>query len=94
MALEQKSEKCEKNGILKATESEGEMMEDEAERKLNKTSLHDPEEEDVEEEDDDDEKGVTGVDLGPQVSLKDHMEKDKVKKNLNFLYFISLLKKA
>ncbi|XP_074581458.1 rho GDP-dissociation inhibitor 1-like isoform X1 [Curcuma longa] len=82
MALEQKSEQCEKNGILTATENEAETMEDEVKRQLNKTSLRDPEEEEVEEEDDDDEKGVTSVDLGPQVSLKDQMEKDKEDESL------------
>ncbi|XP_042407351.1 rho GDP-dissociation inhibitor 1-like [Zingiber officinale] len=82
MALEQKSEKCEKNGILTATENEREMTEGEVKMQLNKASLRDPEEEEVEEEEDDDEKAVTGVDLGPQVSLKDQMEKDKEDESL------------
>lgn len=46
-------------------------------RKLSEASLYATEDEE-EEEEDDDEKGIKGLDLGPQLSLKDQFEKDKV----------------
>ncbi|KAH7689263.1 Rho protein GDP-dissociation inhibitor protein [Dioscorea alata] len=46
-------------------------------RKLSEASLYATEDEEEEEEEDDEEKGIEGLDLGPQLSLKDQFEKDK-----------------
>lgn len=84
MGLEHKMGNAEKNGILMAREGETEEnsqhkhagKEEEFNRQMSDTSLYATEEE--EEEEDDDGKDGKGIDLGPQVSLKDQMEKDKV----------------
>lgn len=82
MGLEHKMGNAEKNGILMAREGETEEnserkhagKEEEINRQMSETSLYATEEE----EEDDDGKDGKGIDLGPQVSLKDQMEKDKV----------------
>lgn len=53
-------------------------------REMSKVSLYPTEEEEEEEEEEEDRKGVKGIDLGPQVSLKDQIEKDKVWRCLQF----------
>ncbi|CAD5167462.1 unnamed protein product [Musa acuminata subsp. malaccensis] len=81
MGLEHKMGNAEKNGILMAREGETEEnserkhagKEEEINRQMSETSLYATEEE----EEDDDGKDGNGIDLGPQVSLKDQMEKDK-----------------
>ena len=52
-------------------------------RQMSEASLYATEDEE-EEEEDDEEKGSKGLDLGPQLSLKDQFEKDKV-----FIFFLS-----
>ncbi|XP_072978051.1 rho GDP-dissociation inhibitor 1-like isoform X1 [Typha angustifolia] len=79
MGLEENREKADKNGILAPKEvevhREGEDGRDaeRLNRQMSEASLLASDDE----EDDDDSKVVKGIDLGPQVSLKDQMEKDK-----------------
>ncbi|RZS08628.1 hypothetical protein BHM03_00039630 [Ensete ventricosum] len=81
MGLGHKMGNAEKNGILMAREGETEEnsehkhagKEEEINRQMRETALYAT----VEEEADDDGKDGKGIDLGPQVSLKDQMEKDK-----------------
>ncbi|CAL9751508.1 unnamed protein product [Musa acuminata subsp. burmannicoides] len=88
MGLEQKLGKAEQNGTLMVREGERESKSEHGrpggkvgeglDRRMSEISLLATEEE---EEDDDDEeedgKGAKGLDLGPQVSIKDQLEKDK-----------------
>lgn len=88
MGLEQKSGKAEQNGILTVREGEREGKSEHGRpggegeglgRQMSEISLY-ATEEDEEEEDDEEEdgRGAKGLDLGPQVSIKDQLEKDKV----------------
>ena len=86
MGFKENKEIAEKNGILMANEGKklekGEDGDDVEEgegeevlnRKMSEASLYATEDDDEEE----DGKGAKGIDLGPKVSLKDQLEKDKV----------------
>ncbi|XP_073099044.1 rho GDP-dissociation inhibitor 1 isoform X1 [Elaeis guineensis] len=84
MGLEENKEVAEKNGILIVREGEKEEKEkredghdgeDGLNRQMSVASLYATEDDDDEEEEDG--KGAKGIDLGPKVSLKDQLEKDK-----------------
>ncbi|RZS12604.1 hypothetical protein BHM03_00044071 [Ensete ventricosum] len=93
MGLDQKSEKAEQNGILTVREGEREGKSEHGrpggegeglDRQMSEISRYATEEEEEEEEEEDG-KGAKGLDLGPQVSIKDQLEKDKVLASIPFL---------
>ncbi|RRT63776.1 hypothetical protein B296_00005796 [Ensete ventricosum] len=93
MGLGHKMGNAEKNGILMAREGETEEnsehkhagKEEEINRQMRETALYAT----VEEEAGDDGKDGKGIDLGPQVSLKDQMEKDKPEVKILSLSIVS-----
>ncbi|RRT41436.1 hypothetical protein B296_00042163, partial [Ensete ventricosum] len=96
MGLDQKSENAEQNGILTVREGEREGKSEHGrpggegeglDRQMSEISRYATEEEEEEEEEDEEEdgKGAKGLDLGPQVSIKDQLEKDKVLASIPFL---------
>lgn len=88
MGLEQKRGKAEQNGILTVREGEREIKSEHGrpggeggeglDRRMSEISLHATEEEEEDDDEEEDGKGAKGLDLGPQVSIKDQLEKDKV----------------
>ncbi|KAJ6804214.1 rho GDP-dissociation inhibitor 1 [Iris pallida] len=83
MGLEDSSEAPDKNGLLGPPKS-AELCEEEEERErstisrtMSEASLYATEDEHDDDDDEEDEEEGKGIDLGPQVSLKDQLEKDK-----------------
>ncbi|XP_008807328.1 rho GDP-dissociation inhibitor 1-like [Phoenix dactylifera] len=86
MGLEENKEVAEKNGILMAREGvkeekekrkDGHDGEEGLNRQMSVASLYATEDDDEEEEEEEDGKGTKGIDLGPKLSLKVQLEKDK-----------------